>query len=338
MIKKIQVLLVSAGVLSLAACGSTSTASTSSTGAAVASTSTSLVPVDITVAQAVKTLIYLPLYVAVDQGYFAKEGLNVSVLTASNGANAVSDVISGSAQFSLQDPMIGVLANLKGASVRSVAEVVNGVPSWIIAANSSNIKTVSDLAGKTIASANLPNTGSYLLQDELNTLGIASKVSVDYVQIGSESAPLLSGQVPAAVVLEPDLARLMALPNQYHIVQAFTNRKSTGYAFSSIVTSTAYMAANHSVVARFVKALNQAELTIATDQQIGYSVAEKEFAQLPKAVTDAAVKTLLDNGIEAPSAKITLSAFNTAEKLQIRLGNVPPGKATFADEVVNFPS
>lgn len=323
----------SVGALSLAACGSTSSASASSTSSTASATKT----INITVAQAVKTLIYLPLYVAKDKGYFAKQGLNVSILTASNGANAVSDVEAGSAQFSLQDPMIGVLANLKGADVKSVAEVVNGVPSWIVASNSSNIKTVSDLAGKTIASANIPNTGSYLLQDQLKTLGLTSKVSIDYVQIGSESAPLLSGQVPAAVVEEPDLARLMAMPNKYHLVQSFTSRKSGGYAYSSIVTSSAYLKSHSSVVARFVKALDQAEQAISSNKSIADSVAAKEFAQLPKSVTDAAVNTLLKDGIEATSTKLTASAFNTAEKLQIQLGNVPQGKAPYSKEVVNFP-
>lgn len=323
-------LLASIGVLSLAACGS-------ATSAAKSTAATSSAPINIIVAQAVKTLIYLPLYVAKDQGYFAKQGLNVSIITASNGANAVSDVAAGSAQFSLQDPMIGVLANLKGADVKSIAEVVNGVPDWIVASNSSNIKTVSDLVGKTVASANIPNTGSYLLQNELNAMGIRSKVSIDYVQIGSESAPLLSGQVPAAVVLEPDLARLMAMPNKYHIVQAFTNHKSTGYAFSTIVASSSYLKAHADIAAKFVKALNQAEQAISTNKSIAYSVAEKEFAQLPKSVTDAAVDTLLNAGIEATSTHITSSAFNLAEKLQIQLGNVPAGKATYAEEVVNFP-
>lgn len=83
--------------------------------------------------QAFQSIQYLPLYVAIGEGLFAKRGLDVQKVTAGGGAQGVAAVIGGHADFSLQDPMTAVLANLKGASLVNVAMVVSGVPVWTVA-------------------------------------------------------------------------------------------------------------------------------------------------------------------------------------------------------------
>lgn len=50
----------------------------------------------IVIAEPVHLIAYLPLYVAIDKGYFKKEGLDVKVTTATGGAH-VTSVVSGDA-------------------------------------------------------------------------------------------------------------------------------------------------------------------------------------------------------------------------------------------------
>ena len=115
---------------------------------------------NITVAQSLQTLLYLPLYVAIDKGFMAKHGLNVSKLTAGGSANSVATVISKSATFSVQDPMTAVLAAQRGTGVKLVSSVVDGVPVWLVVKKDSPIKTVADLAGKQIGSVNTVLVGA----------------------------------------------------------------------------------------------------------------------------------------------------------------------------------
>lgn len=319
--------LSAGGALALltAACG----------GGSTPAADTSAAQPTIHVAQAVNTLIYLPLYVAEYEGFFARQHLNVSVTTASNGANAVSEVAAGSAQFSLQDPMIGVLANLKGAGVVSVAAVVDGVPSWIVARSSSGIRTLADLSGRVVTTANLPNTGTYLLQDTIRKQGLHN-VKLNFVQIGAVAAPLLAGQTPATVVSEPDLARLQAMGGQYRLVYSYTHRAGAGYSYSTIVAAKSYLSTHLDVARRFVTALNQAEQAIKTNHALAIDAAEREFPALPKSVVAQAVKTLIDEGIEAPTTHISPAQYAVALKLQIALGNVKPGQAPYSAEVHNL--
>ena len=80
-------------------------------------------PEKVVVYQAFQSIQYLPLYVAIDKGLFAQNGLDVQKVTAGSGAQGVAAVIGGHADFSLQDPMTAVLANLKGATLVNVANV-----------------------------------------------------------------------------------------------------------------------------------------------------------------------------------------------------------------------
>ena len=56
-------------------------------------------PQNVRVFQAFQSIQYLPLYIAIDQGIFQKNGLNVQKVTAGSGAPAVAAVIGGHAGF-----------------------------------------------------------------------------------------------------------------------------------------------------------------------------------------------------------------------------------------------
>ena len=78
------------------------------------------------VSQAFQSMLYLPLYVAIDGGFFAKQGLEVDKETAGNPQSALSAVLSGSADFSLHGPEWTAIAASKGAKVDIIAAVVGG--------------------------------------------------------------------------------------------------------------------------------------------------------------------------------------------------------------------
>src|ERR1700751_1363315 len=86
------------------------------------------------ISQAFQSMLYLPLYVAIDGGFFTKEGLDVTKQTAGSPSAALSAVLSGSADFSLHGPEWTPGASEKGDDVDVMANVVNGAAVWIVAA------------------------------------------------------------------------------------------------------------------------------------------------------------------------------------------------------------
>jgi NitT/TauT family transport system substrate-binding protein len=289
-------------------------------------------PEKVVVYQAFQSIQYLPLYVGIDKGIFARHGLDVQKVTAGGGAAGVAAVIGGHADFSLQDPMTASLANLKGATLVNVANVVAGVPVWVIAPGNSPLKGASDLAGKNVATALPPTTSTYLLQRLLKEQKI-NDVKLNTVQIGTELSPVGAGRSDAAALYEPQADE--GLAQGYKIVYAFPKAYPGGYAFSTIDTLAATIKAKPQMVGEFVKAIGEAEALIQSSPDTAKAVAEAEFPTLSKAVVDSAVDRLIGQKIYAETPEISEQAFRNALDLQEFIGNIKPGTVTYASAVDN---
>jgi NitT/TauT family transport system substrate-binding protein len=279
--------------------------------------------------QAFQSLLYLPLYVAIDRGIFEKHGLSVDKVTAGSGAAAVAAVIGGNAAFSLQDPMTAVLANLKGAALTNVALVVNGAPVWVVVPKGSTVTSIANLAGKPIATAIPPSTSTYLLQRLLKRDKITA--TLDTVQIGTELAPLMAGRAAAAAVYEPQLDEGLAAGSK--IIYAFTKHYPGGYAFSTIDMLKKTGTKDPAMVKAFVASLGDAERLMHTDPKIPLEVAEKEFPTLPANVLKSAVARMISEDVYPSKPAISPEAFKNALALQIFIGNIKPGQVGYKDAV-----
>ncbi|WP_311767271.1 ABC transporter substrate-binding protein [Burkholderia cenocepacia] len=286
----------------------------------------------VTVYQAFQSIQYLPLYVAIDKGIFSKNGLDVKKVTAGSGAAGVAAVIGGHADFSLQDPMTAVLANLKGANVVAVANVVAGVPVWVIAPPDAGVHQPGDMASKSVATALPPSTSTYLLQRLIKDLKI-EKVSLNTVQLGTELAPVSAGRSQAAAVYEPQADTGIA--QGYKVVYGFPKAYPGGYAFSTIDTLASTIKGRPKMVAAFVKSIGEAEALIHQSPDTAKAVAKAEFPSLDGKIVESAVDRLIDQNIYAPTAEISEQAFRNALDLQESIGNIRPGSVTYASAVDN---
>src|SRR6202166_2390916 len=127
------------------------TALTTALAFSAASVSTTALAADkkVTMSQAFQSMLYLPLYVAIDNGFFTKQGLDVTKQTAGSPSAALSAVLSGSAEFSLHGPEWAAVAAEKGADVDVIANVVNGAAVWVAAAPDVKFDSVKDLKSGT---------------------------------------------------------------------------------------------------------------------------------------------------------------------------------------------
>lgn len=305
----------------LAGCGATTPAGGSTSKSTAA-------PTPVVIDQAFQSLLYLPLYVAIDKGFFAQNGLSVTKVTAGSGSNGVSAVIGGSAQFSLQDPMIAVLANIKGADVRPIAAVINGVPMWVV--GKSTATGLSALAGQTISTAIPPSTGTYLAQRALKENNMTARLML--VKLGTELAPVLAGQASMATLSEPTLEQ--ALTAGYHVQYSFAQEYAGDYAYSSIDASESYITSHPQALQKFVDAIQQAEQFMTQHPQGTIKVAEQEFPTLSPTLVAQAFTNMVHSGVYASGALITQSAYDHAIALQEYLGNIKAGQAPYANEVV----
>ena len=130
-------------------------------------------------------------FAAIDQGYFAAEGIEAEFLAGGPGTDGTALVASGQVMTSDSD-VEGVIRNrISGVPVKAFAAIMQKAPGAIMSLPSKPIKTLQDFPGKTIA---LPNATRPQVDILLKSAGIDPS-TVNYVPVGTDPGILAAGQV-----------------------------------------------------------------------------------------------------------------------------------------------
>jgi NitT/TauT family transport system substrate-binding protein len=290
----------------------------------------------VVLSQAFQSMLYLPLYVAIDQGFFTAQGLDLDKETAGSPTVALNAVISKSAEFSLHGPEWVAIAASKGAAVHIIANVVNGAAVWIAATPDFKFTSVKDLKGEKVVTGTMPTTSTSLFMKLLKENGMDANTDVDMIQvpIGTEPGPFIAQQAKVAVMYEPGLDQVVA--KGMKVVLGFPKLYGP-YAFSAI-------AARNDVdpdsAQRLVKGLEMAMRFMPANQARTIEIAKSEFPNLDPAVVEAAVKRMIAEDVYPKSVDISADALKVSMATQIALGNLSaqPNYETFVDKTFITPA
>ncbi|HTC98244.1 MAG TPA: ABC transporter substrate-binding protein, partial [Bradyrhizobium sp.] len=272
----------------------------------------------VTLSQAFQSMLYLPLYVAIDEGFFTQQGLDLTKETAGAPTVALSAVISGSAQFSIHGPEWTAIAASKGAPVNVIANVVNGAAVWIATTPDFKFDSIKDIKGQKVITGLMPTTSTSLFMKLLKENGMDAKTDVEMIQvaIGTEPGPLVAKQADIAVMYEPGLDQVVA--KGMKVVFGFPKTYGA-YAFSAV---TARNDVDPDTAQRVVNGMEMAMRFMTKNEAKTVEIAKKEFPTLDPTVVEAAVKRMLADGVYPPSVDITPEALKVSMDTQIALGNL----------------
>lgn len=251
----------------------------------------------ITVAEPVHLIGYLPLYVAIHEGYFAEEGLDVTVVQATGGAH-VTAVVSGDAfaviggvdsyNFANQgnpDPIISIVGCVNRANVYLFAR--KGLIPGEDMADFLRGKTI--IAGRYGGSPNVltrylvksvgldPDTDVTLLENA-DASTVTAMLKYGQGDIGNGGEPQISEGVTAGIFEEP----FVAFPDL------------GDYAYSVIGVRKSAIETQPDLCAAFVRAMVKALDTVQNDRATAEKVLLLEFPTL----TDEGRKAALDRAYE----------------------------------------
>jgi NitT/TauT family transport system substrate-binding protein len=145
----------------------------------------------------------LPVYVAVQQGMFDKEGLHVELIDGKNGPELISGLIGGTTDLAVGAPGTVVPAIEQGQSLRPLSPY-GSIDLAIAVTKDSGITTIEDLPGKRIA---IPSRGG-AAEQFVNQLLAERNIDASTVQFIA-AAPTAS-QIPLARKGDIDAAVLTA--------------------------------------------------------------------------------------------------------------------------------
>jgi ABC-type nitrate/sulfonate/bicarbonate transport system substrate-binding protein len=187
-----------------------------------------------------------PIWVAADHGLFEKYGLDVQVVHG-RGATPVQATVSGAVEFGHYAGVQVVAANLGGSDLVFVAAQTNYAVLSIWTKKDSSVKTLAELAGKTIgvgAPGSATHTNTRLA---LRKVGVTDK-DVKYIHHGSLPEIFVSldkGLVDAGVASAPR-------PGFHELVDLASQR--IPFLQGAIVVRRSYLQAQRPTVLNFVKA------------------------------------------------------------------------------------
>ena len=190
-------ILCAVASLWLAGCARTPTTVTSS--------GSSLEKTHLTVGLAVPTATYLPLYVAVDEGTFAKQGLQVDLVEFRGGSELIKAIVSGSIDVgavSLAEITAGIDA---GQPLKAFYAGFN-IPDfdWYGAAS---IKSLAAAKGKRIGITQYGSSTDFITRYALTVNGLDPSKDVQIIQAGPPAtrlAAMRAGQLDIAIFATPE--------------------------------------------------------------------------------------------------------------------------------------
>ncbi|MER6113479.1 ABC transporter substrate-binding protein [Streptomyces hirsutus] len=200
-----------------------------------------------------------PLYLGEKKGFFSERGLKLSISSAQGGAAIVPGVASGQFEFGFSNMTSLLIAQSSSVPVKGVANgnASTGVEGEDFAAitvkGDSPIKSAKDLEGRKVAVNTLKNTMELGVRASVMKSG-GDPDKVDFVEMAFDQMPaaLDSGQIDAAMVVEPALATIKGQGGR-EIASSMVDI-APDLTISLYFTSTQYAQKNPEVVKKFQEA------------------------------------------------------------------------------------
>jgi NitT/TauT family transport system substrate-binding protein len=233
-------------------------------------------------------IVFYPLYVAEENGYFEEEGLSVSVQPVDGSGPALQQVLTGRADMALATPSDTMAATIEGADLTSVYTLYQSNVFSVVAEPGEGVDTLDDLEGETIGVGSKEGGET----DFLKALLVAEQdwregENFELLAVGdggSATVALSNDEVPAYAASFPDVAimRLRGLELQNIVPEDFQ-----GFFDSTVAMETSFVDENTELVEGLGRALakatvfgleNPEETLDITGEAFPEEIQDREFA------------------------------------------------------------
>ena len=226
------------------------------------------VQTDITVA-ALPAADLAGLYIALDEGLFARQGLRVTIKPIASSQAIITDQLQGQVDISAGSYIPYITAQAAGARFRVLAEASTLRPDTrvLVTTAQSPIVTVAQLAGKKIGVNGTNSIGTLLINMLLFEHGILpAKVRfvTDPQGFPAMPAQLQAGAWDAAFLAEPYIT---SAGEQYgdRVLADLDQGAAENFPIDGYVATTAWAQKNPKTAAAFVRAIRAGQLLADTD-------------------------------------------------------------------------
>lgn len=236
----------------------------------------------VTLNEVAHSVFYAPMYVAIEEGYFSEEGIDLELVTGFGADKTMAALISGEAEIGFMGPETTIYTYQQGSTdiVMNFAQLTQRAGNFLVAREDVSDFSWNDLVGTTVLAGRAGGMPQMVFEYILKENGIDPVNDLEMIQnidFGATAAAFTGGQGDFTVEFEPSATLLESEGGSYVIASLGVD---SGYVpYTAFSATTSYMDENPEIIQGFTNAIQRGIDTCnsATSEEIAVMIA----AQFP---------------------------------------------------------
>lgn len=214
----------------------------------------------ITLNEVAHSIFYAPQYVAIENGYFKEEGLDIKLVNGAGADNVMTAVLSGEADIGFMGSEASIYVYNEGAGEKIVnfAQLTQRAGNFLVAREKDDEFTWDKLKGKTVLAGRKGGMPQMVFEYILKKNNIDPQKDLKMVQnidFGLTAEAFASGQGDYSVEFEPFAASLEK--ENKGVVVASLGVDSGKVPYTAYSAKESYIAENGETIQKFTRALQK---------------------------------------------------------------------------------
>lgn len=284
------------------------------------------------------SVFYAPLYIAIENGYFGEENINVKLTNGGGADKSMTALLSGTANIALMGPetVVYVYNQGKKDAPKVFGQLTQRDGSFLVSRNEEPDFKWTDLQGKEILAGRKGGVPAMTFEYMLNELGLynGTDVTLNFdVQFNLMTSAFIGGTADYCTVFEPTASEYQSA-GTWHIVGS-VGEQSGEIPYTSFIALDSYLSSNQDTVKGFLRALKKAFefLNTHTEREVAESIV-KQFPSTTIASLEASVKSYKKIDAWKKDMIATEKSFDRLQSIMMNAGELSE-KVPFAKLVNN---
>lgn len=214
----------------------------------------------VTLNEVAHSIFYAPMYVAIEEGYFAEEGIELTLVTGFGADKTMTALLSGEADIGFMGSEASIYTYLGGAEDYAVnfAQLTQRAGNFLVAREPVDHFSWDMLKGKKVLGGRAGGMPQMVFEYILvkNNIDPKNELSIDQsIDFGSTAAAFSGGDADFTVEFEPHATSLEAKGDGYVVASL---GEDSGYVpYTAFCAKKSYLEANPELIQSFTNALQK---------------------------------------------------------------------------------
>lgn len=276
------------------------------------------------VAEVTHSVFYAPQYVALEEGYFKDEGLDIELTLTSGANNVMAAVLSEDADIGLSGSEATIYVYNKGEKdyIKTFAQLTQKDGSFLVARKKINNFTVEDLKGQYVIGGRQGGMPEMTLEYALkqNNIDPKNDLTIDTsIDFASMAGAFIGGTGDFVALFEPQATQIVNQGYGYKVAQLGTLTDNVPYTAYNARSS--YIEENPEIIKGFTRAIQRGLDFIHEKSSDEITTAiMNQFPDTSYNDLKTAVESYLDNDTWPKTTEFTKESFDHLQDIVIEAG------------------